>query len=94
MADGVSRWLDEPADVPRVAKGIPNRVSRLKCLGNAIVPQVAYRLLTGIYAECVGSGKKEATGLGTAKVVPQCWHDGITFPSGAWVDGQWKPCAP
>jgi len=33
-------WLTEP-DVGRVANGIPRRVDRLKCLGNAIVPQVA-----------------------------------------------------
>jgi DNA (cytosine-5)-methyltransferase 1 len=35
-----SDWLSEP-DVGRVANGIPNRVDRLKGLGNAIVPQVA-----------------------------------------------------
>jgi len=33
-------WLDEP-DIPRVATGIPDRANRLKCLGNAVVPQVA-----------------------------------------------------
>ena len=33
-------WSTEPA-VGRVANGIPNRVDRLRCLGNAIVPQVA-----------------------------------------------------
>jgi DNA (cytosine-5)-methyltransferase 1 len=33
-------WAVEPF-VGRVANGIPNRVDRLKCLGNAIVPQVA-----------------------------------------------------
>mgnify|MGYP001016347144 FL=1 len=35
-------WLSEPS-VGRVADGIPNRAHRLKGLGNAIVPQVAYR---------------------------------------------------
>lgn len=35
-----SRWPVEP-DVGRVAHGIPSRVDRLKCLGNAIVPQIA-----------------------------------------------------
>ena len=34
------RWPPEP-DVGRVADGVPNRVDRLRSLGNAIVPQVA-----------------------------------------------------
>jgi len=33
-------WTIEP-DVGRVAHGISSRVDRLKCLGNAIVPQIA-----------------------------------------------------
>jgi DNA (cytosine-5)-methyltransferase 1 len=33
-------WKAEPA-VGRVADGIPNRVDRLRCLGNSIVPQIA-----------------------------------------------------
>jgi DNA (cytosine-5)-methyltransferase 1 len=41
------RWLPEP-DMGRVAHGIPKRVDRLKGLGNAIVPQVAYEILRGI----------------------------------------------
>lgn len=40
-------WLPEP-DVGRVAHGIPSRVDRLKGLGNAIVPQVAYEILKEI----------------------------------------------
>ena len=46
MADGISARLDghfgfevEP-DIPRVATGIPERVNRLKALGNSIVPQI------------------------------------------------------
>ena len=33
-------WATEP-NVGRVANGIPNRVDRLKCLGNAVVPKIA-----------------------------------------------------
>ncbi len=43
MVDGFSPWLDEP-DIPRVAKGQTDRVNRLKCLGNAVVPQVVTML--------------------------------------------------
>jgi DNA (cytosine-5)-methyltransferase 1 len=47
QADGARRltdvagdqWVTEP-DVGRVAHGIPSRVDRLRCLGNAVVPQV------------------------------------------------------
>ena len=38
------RWLIEP-DVGRVAHGVPNRVDRLRGLGNAIVPQVASEII-------------------------------------------------
>ena len=37
------RWLPEP-DVGRVAHGVPNRVDRLRSLGNAIVPQVVEQI--------------------------------------------------
>jgi DNA (cytosine-5)-methyltransferase 1 len=40
-------WDTEP-DVGRVAHGIPHRTHRLKALGNAIVPQVAYEILKHI----------------------------------------------
>jgi DNA (cytosine-5)-methyltransferase 1 len=45
--NGVANWITEP-NVGRVANGIPNRVDRLKSLGNAIVPQVAYQILKAI----------------------------------------------
>jgi DNA (cytosine-5)-methyltransferase 1 len=37
-------WWESEPNVGRVANGIPNRVDRLKGLGNAIVPQIAYQL--------------------------------------------------
>jgi len=40
-------WSTEP-DVDRVAHGVPSRVDRLKSLGNAIVPQVAYQIFKAI----------------------------------------------
>jgi DNA (cytosine-5)-methyltransferase 1 len=46
-------WLTEP-DVGRVAHGIPNRVDRLRSLGNALVPQIA---------EWIGRRILEAEGL-------------------------------
>ena len=45
-------WEHDPAEtgnIPRVAKGILNRVARLKAIGNGQVPQVAalaWRILT------------------------------------------------
>lgn len=52
MVDGIPCWLDgywrvEP-DIPRVATGVKNRVDRLKCLGNAVVPQQVYPILAAI----------------------------------------------
>jgi len=49
LANGLSCWLDgyfdtEPS-IPRVATGIKNRKERVQCLGNAIVPQVAFELI-------------------------------------------------
>ena len=44
MVDGLSKWLDEPLDIPRVATGQKNRVHRLKALGNAVVPQICQRI--------------------------------------------------
>jgi DNA (cytosine-5)-methyltransferase 1 len=41
-------WDREPEGIPRVATGIKDRVNRLKGLGNAIVPQVAYEIFKAI----------------------------------------------
>jgi DNA (cytosine-5)-methyltransferase 1 len=40
-------WAIEP-DVGRVANGVPARVDRLKCIGNAVVPQQAYPIFKAI----------------------------------------------
>jgi len=57
--DGLSSWLDGvragwtdgtwEAGIPRIAVGVPDRVSRLKCLGNAVVPAQFYPVFKAIY---------------------------------------------
>lgn len=49
VVDGVPYWLDEPAGVPRIARGVKDRVGRIKGLGNAVVPQQAYQIFAAIY---------------------------------------------
>jgi DNA (cytosine-5)-methyltransferase 1 len=50
--NGVSSWMDGSweAGIPRVATGIPNRVQRLKALGNSVVPEIPYRIGLAIQA--------------------------------------------
>ena len=57
--DGGQWWEAEP-DVGRVADGIPNRVDRLRCLGNAVVPQQAYPIFRAI-ADYEKGERKNAT---------------------------------
>ena len=40
----IEGWWDIEPNVGRVAYGVPNRVDRLKCLGNSVVPQIPYLL--------------------------------------------------
>ena len=52
VADGLPGWVDgywdtEP-DIPRLTTGIPNRAQRLKCLGNAVVPEQFYPVFQAI----------------------------------------------
>jgi DNA (cytosine-5)-methyltransferase 1 len=59
LVDGLPKGLDrfdgwerEPADIPRVATGVKDRVSRLRGLGNAILPQIAMQIGLTIKAVC------------------------------------------
>ena len=49
LADGRC-WAAEPG-VGRVVNGLPNRVDRLKCLDNAVVPQQAYPIFKALKEE-------------------------------------------
>jgi len=51
MVNGLPPWMDyfgEEPDIPRVAKGKKDRVNRLKALGNAIYPPVAFLIFEAI----------------------------------------------
>lgn len=52
------RWQAEP-DVGRVVDGISHRVDRLRCLGNAVVPQQAYPIFRAIAEYEQGERKDE-----------------------------------
>ena len=51
-------WLPEPG-IHRVVDGIPNRVDRIRCLGNAVVPQQFYIFFKLIYDIETGKGGLE-----------------------------------
>jgi DNA (cytosine-5)-methyltransferase 1 len=48
FAPKCSSWWEVEPGVGRVVDGLPNRVDRLKGLGNAIVPQVAFELFKAL----------------------------------------------
>jgi site-specific DNA-cytosine methylase len=56
----VGHWDIEPPDVPRVAVGVKHRVDRLRCLGNAVVPQVA-ELVGHMILEAAASARRVAS---------------------------------
>ena len=58
--DGNFQWWSTEPDVGRVAHGIPARVDRLKCLGNAVVPQQAYPIFRAL-KEIIFDGMEEDT---------------------------------
>lgn len=49
-AVGADWWAVEPG-ILRVAHGVPNRVHRLRCLGNSIVPRIAQLIFESIAKE-------------------------------------------
>lgn len=44
----INHFWDEEPDIPRIATGIDHRCDRLKCLGNAVVPQQFYPIFQAI----------------------------------------------
>ena len=57
---GGSRWWDVEPNVGRVAYGVPNRVFKLRALGNSIIPQIAQKIGYAII-EAEKNGYKEGS---------------------------------
>lgn len=53
------KWWETEPDVGRVADGVSHRVDRLRCLGNAVVPQQAYPIFRAIADYEQGEKKDE-----------------------------------
>ena len=66
VIEGRNYWQVEPA-VGRVANGIPNRVDRIRGLGNAIVPQLAFQIFSAIDFVLRGKEKKIINTVSTAQ---------------------------
>jgi len=57
--DGLPGWVDSvrsgwvsgawESDIPRISEGVRDRANRLKCLGNAVVPQQFYPIFKAIW---------------------------------------------
>jgi len=54
-------WIEVATRFCRVDDGVPNRVDRLKSLGNAIVPQVAEVIMSGIKMIEENNAKQQST---------------------------------
>ena len=57
---GGSSWWDVEPNVGRVAYGVPNRVFKLRALGNSIIPQIAQKIGYAII-EAEKNGHKEGS---------------------------------
>ncbi len=57
---GSDWWAFEP-NICRVAHGVPSRVDRLTCLGNAIVPQIATLIGYAIMEQATPDGRSAST---------------------------------
>ena len=57
---GGSSWWDVEPNVGRVAYGVPNRVFKLRALGNSIIPQIAQKIGYAII-EAEKNGYKEGS---------------------------------
>lgn len=56
FAPKCSSWWETEPTVGRVVDGLPDRVDRLRGLGNAIVPQVAFEIFSAI-GECLSGSR-------------------------------------
>jgi len=48
VVNGIPNWIHEPRGIPRVDKKKPNRIDRMKALGNSIVPQIPVLIMKRI----------------------------------------------